>query len=212
MLLNPSSSHSLKCAVWDVSFSHTCTVRAPSGSISLALKVTLAILLWDRKKRLKQMGNLKPSPNHHHLQRIFFWGGKGEENKGEQDTHRGSLHVFGWILQHKLSLYFHSWFVWTRRVLTPTWFLFLSAERKRKQFWYHSSWIWKKKKWKRLVLLKFNEVPISKSFKLCPNEYMLQSYPKSRWVNCGVQNSAYHYMCFFMITINLPNDTASFLS
>lgn len=48
----------------------------------------------------------------------------------------------------------------------------------------------------RLVFLKFNEGPISKPFKLCFSEYMLQSYPKSRQINCGVQNAAYDYMCF----------------
>lgn len=44
-----------------------------------------------------------------------------------------------------------------------------------------------KKKKQVTLIVKFNEVPISKAFKLSPTEYMHQSYPESRSKNCGVQ-------------------------
>lgn len=45
----------------------------------------------------------------------------------------------------------------------------------------------KKKKKQVTLIVKFNELPISKAFKLCSTEYMHQSYPESRSTNCGVQ-------------------------
>lgn len=62
-----------------------------------------------------------------------------------------------------------------------------SAKGKQNNF--HSTVLVKRKKKEQATFFhNFNEMSISKAFKLRPSEYVLQSYPESRPINCGVQN------------------------